>query len=102
MSIGSQHQRLGVLYPNGGDIMNNCNNPLARDADSTDKTSVCIVEQLFNDQQILSQPNIANPLTFTLNANEIDDQLTVVVKQIWQKAGVVEEKKWQRDLSQFN
>ena len=102
VSIGSQHQRLGVLYPNGGDIMNNCNNPLARDADSTDKTSVCIVEQLFNDQQILSQPNIANPLTFTLNANEIDDQLTVVVKQIWQKAGVVEEKKWQRDLSQFN
>ncbi|EDM66440.1 sugar fermentation stimulation protein [Moritella sp. PE36] len=102
VSIGSQHQRLGVLYPNGGDIMNNCNNPLARDADSQDKTSVCIVEQVFNDQQILSQPNIANPLTFTLNANEIDGQLSVNVKQIWQKADVEEDKQWRRDLSQFN
>jgi len=102
ISIGSQHKMLGVLYPNGGDMMNNCNNPLARDADAPDKTSVCIVEQVFNDQQILSQPNIANPLTFTLNANEIDGQLTVNVKQIWQKAGEEEDKKWRRDLSQFN
>lgn len=101
VSIGSQHQRLGVLYPNGGDVMNNCNNPLARDADSPDKTSVCIVEQVFNDQQILSQPNIANPLTFTLNANEIDGQLSVNVKQVWQKAGDEEDKEWRRDLSKF-
>ncbi|MFT5807871.1 MAG: hypothetical protein ACI9LG_002171 [Moritella dasanensis] len=101
VSIGSQHQRLAVLYPNGGDVMNNCNNPLARDADSPDKTSVCIVEQVFNDQQILSQPNIANPLTFTLNANEIDGQLSVNVKQIWQKAGAEEDKQWRRDLSKF-
>lgn len=101
ISIGSQHQQLSVLYPNGGDVMNNCNNPLARDANSTDKTSVCIVEQVFNDQQILSQPNIANPLMFTLNANEIDGQLSVNVKQIWQKAGAEEDKQWQRDLSKF-
>ena len=93
ISIGSQHQILDVLYPNGGDLMNNCNNPLARDADNPDKTSVCIVEQVFNDQHILSQPNIANPLTFTLNANEIDGQLTVNVKQIWQKAGSAEDTK---------
>jgi hypothetical protein len=101
VSIGSQHQRLGVLYPNGGDVMNNCNNPLARDADDPDKTSVCIVEQVFHDQQILSQPNIANPLTFTLNANEIDGQLSVNVKQVWQKAGDEEDKEWRRDLSKF-
>lgn len=102
ISIGSQHQMLGVLYPNGGDLMNNCNNPLARDADSPDKTSICIVEQVFNDQQILSQPNIANPLTFTLNANEINGQLTVNVKQIWQKPANEEDKQWRRDLSKFN
>ncbi|MDX2319055.1 MAG: sugar fermentation stimulation protein [Moritella sp.] len=102
ISIGSQHQQLGVLYPNGGDIMNNCNNPLARDAGHADKTSVCLVEQVFNDQQILSQPNIANPLTFTLNANEINGQLTVNVRQVWQKAGANEDKKWRRDLSKFN
>ncbi|KXO13982.1 hypothetical protein AKG98_44 [Moritella sp. JT01] len=102
ISIGNQHQMLGVLYPNGGDLMNNCNNPLARDADSPDKTSICIVEQVFNDQQILSQPNIANPLTFILNANEINGQLTVNVKQIWQKSGGEEDKQWRRDLSKFN
>ncbi|QUM88049.1 sugar fermentation stimulation protein [Moritella sp. 36] len=102
ISIGSQHQMLGVLYPNGGDLMNNCNNPLARDADSPAKTSICIVEQVFNDQQILSQPNIANPLTFTLNANEINGQLTVNVKQIWQKPASEEDKQWRRDLSKFN
>ncbi|QFI36452.1 sugar fermentation stimulation protein [Moritella marina ATCC 15381] len=101
VSIGSQHQRLGVLYPNGGDMMNNCNNPLARNADGPDKTSVCIVEQVFHDQQILSQPNIANPLTFTLSANEVNGQLSVNVKQVWQKAGDKEDKQWRRDLSQF-
>jgi len=102
VSIGSQHKMLSVMYPNGGDVMNNCNNPLARDADSLDKTSVCIVEQVFHDQQILSQPNMANPLTFTLDANEIDTQLTVNVKQVWQKASFEEDKKWRRDLSKFN
>lgn len=102
ISIGSQHQQLGVLYPNGGDMMNNCNNPLTRDASRPDKTSVCIVEQVFRDQQILSQPNIANPLTFILNANEIDGQLAVNVKQVWQKAGAEEDKMWRRDLSKFN
>lgn len=102
VSLGGQHQQLNVLYANGGDLLNQCNDPLHRKASADLKQSVCIVEQAFSDSTIVSLPNQANPLTFTLPADAINEQLVVKVQQVWQKTNVKEDKKWQRDVSKYN
>lgn len=102
ISLAGQHQQINVLYANGGDLMNKCNDPLHRKASADLKQSVCIVEQAFDDKQIVSQPNQGNPLTFKIKADELNEQLVVKVQQVWQKTNVKEDKKWQRDMSKYN
>lgn len=101
ISLGEQHQQLPVLYPNGGDLLNKCDNPLVNDANVEQKQAVCIVEQHFTDPFILSTPDLRNPLTFRLQPHEIKNNLSVKVQQVWQKPDQKQDKKWQRDIAQY-